>query len=144
MKKQIKFVSVRVKILCSLVFVSVLLMLAVVTISYRLAMARVERIGMQLSGQYVVSAGEDIKGELKTLSEISDQIMEMQAIHEIAQLPETRSIQDQYEVLGKQLRNDMDSIKSPLNRSGQSFYNVSIFMKNGYVMEMEENAKLVF
>ena len=61
-EKESKFISVRVKILCSLVFVSVLLVIAVVTMSYRLAMDRVERIGMQLSGQYVVSAGEDIKG----------------------------------------------------------------------------------
>ena len=58
-QKDERFVSVRAKILWSLVFVSVPLMIAVVLITYALSVSRVEKIGMQLSAQYVVSAGEE-------------------------------------------------------------------------------------
>ena len=75
-----RFISVRVKILWSLVFVSVSFMIAVVLITYSLSISRVERLGMQLSGQYVVSAGEDIKAELRSLYSVTDEIVAIPAL----------------------------------------------------------------
>lgn len=49
-QKKRRFISVRAKILWSLVFVSVPLMIAVVLTTYSLSISRVERIGMQLFG----------------------------------------------------------------------------------------------
>ncbi len=143
-KKKSKFISVRVKILCSLAFVSVLLVIAVVTISYRLAMDRVERIGMQLSEQYVISAGEEIKGELKALSDTSDEIMEITAIRELAQLSGEEASRKEHTELVEQIRQEIDSIIPALNRGERSFDNISIYMKNGYAMEMEQNAEFTF
>ena len=135
-EKESKFISVRVKILCSLVFVSVLLVIAVVTISYRLAMDRVERIGMQLSGQYVVSAGEDIKGELKALSKTSDEIMEIKEIRELAQLTEEDAYLKTYLLLVEEIQKEINAIVPTVNRGERSFDNISIYMKNGYSVEM--------
>lgn len=143
-EKESKFISVRVKILCSLVFVSVLLVIAVVTISYRLAMDRVERIGMQLSGQYVVSAGEDIKGELKALSKTSDEIMEIKEIREMAQLTEEDAYLKTYLLLVEEIQKEINAIVPTVNRGERSFDNISIYMKNGYIVEMEQNAEFVF
>ena len=143
-EKESKFISVRVKILCSLVFVSVLLVIAVVTISYRLAMDRVERIGMQLSGQYVVSAGEDIKGELKALSKTSDEIMEIKEIRELAQLTEEDAYLKTYLLLVEEIQKEINAIVPTVNRGERSFDNISIYMKNGYIVEMEQNAEFVF
>ena len=103
-QKEKRFVSVRAKILWSLVFVSVPLMIAVVLITYALSVSRVEKIGMQLSAQYVVSAGEDIKAELRSLYGMTDEIMAIPAIRNMAQhsiitkdtgtpLPETSPMQ---------------------------------------------------
>lgn len=142
--KENKSVSIRVKILCSLVFVSVLLVISVVTISYRLAMDRVERIGMQLSEQYVISAGEDIKGELKNLANTADEIMEIRAIHQLAQLSQQDISQEEGKVLTEEIRQGIDSIVPELNRGERSFENISIYMKNGYDMEMEQNAEFAF
>ncbi len=132
------------KILCSLVFVSVLLVIAVVTISYRLTMDRVERIGMQLSGQYVISAGEDIKGELKTLSNTSNEIMEITAIRQLAQLPSGKGSQVEYIKLAEEIKQGINSIVPMLNRGERSFDNISIYMKNGYSVEMVQNAEFIF
>ena len=120
-EKESKFISVRVKILCSLVFVSVLLVIAVVTISYRLAMDRVERIGMQLSGQYVVSAGEDIKGELKALSKTSDEIMEIKEIRELAQLTEEDAYLKTYLLLVEEIQKEINAIPPHLAEKCEFF-----------------------
>lgn len=143
-KRKDKFISVRVKILGSLVLVSVLVVIAVVSISYRLAMERVERIGMQLSEQYVISAGEDIKAELKELCDTSDEIMGIEAIRELAQLAEGEEYQDEYLRLVEEIEQGINAIVPAVNRGERSFDNISIYMKNGYALEMEQNAEFVF
>ena len=85
-QKKGRFISVRIKILWSLVFVSVPLMIAVVLITYYLSIARVKRIGMQLSAQYAVSAAENIKVELRSLYSVTDDIVAIWEIREMAQL----------------------------------------------------------
>lgn len=143
-QKEKKFISVRVKILCSLVFVSVLLMICVVYISYTQAMERVKRIGMQLSGQYAISAGEDIKGELKTLCDIADEVMEIDAVRALAQLSAEEAPQEEYSRLETEILRGIERIVPALNRGERGFDNIAVYMKNGYTMELEPNGGFAF
>ena len=70
-----RYLSIRKKILLSLVAISIVLVFCVVAISYSLTTSRVERIGMQLSEQYVISTGEILSKNLSTLHSETDAVM---------------------------------------------------------------------
>ena len=139
-KKQ-RFISVRAKILWSLVFVSVPLMIAVVVITYSLSISRVERIGMQLSAQYVVSAGEDIKAELKSLYGVSDAIVSIPAVRNMAQLQGDIQVSSEYARYDKEIKRGIEEAVPTLGRSGNyGFSNIALYMKNGYSLQLSQNA----
>ena len=139
-KKQ-RFISVRAKILWSLVFVSVPLMIAVVLTTYSLSISRVERIGMQLSAQYVVSAGEDIKAELKSLYSVSDEIVSIPAVRNMAQLQGDIQASSEYERYDQEIKHGIEEAVPTLGRSGNyGFSNIALYMKNGYSLQISQNA----
>ena len=143
-KKQ-RFISVRAKILWSLVFVSVPLMIAVVLTTYSLSISRVERIGMQLSAQYVVSAGEDIKAELKSLYSVSDEIVSIPAVRNMAQLQGDIQTSPEYELYDKEIKRGIEEVAPTLGRSGNyGFSNIALYMKNGYSLQLSQNAGFSF
>ena len=144
-QKEKRFVSVRAKILWSLVFVSVPLMIAVVLITYALSVSRVEKIGMQLSAQYVVSAGEDIKAELRSLYSMTDEIMAIPAIRNMAQLEGDITAAADYSRYDQEIREGIDDAVPSLGRSGHyGFSNIALYMKNGYSIQMSQNAGFSF
>ena len=139
-KKQ-RFISVRAKILWSLVFVSVPFMIAVVLITYSLSISRVERIGMQLSAQYVVSAGEDIKAELRSLYSVTDEIIALPAVRNMAQLQGNILTAADYERYDQEIKHGINEAVPALGRSGNyGFSNIALYMKNGYSLQLSQNA----
>ena len=144
-QKKRRFISVRVKILWSLVFVSVPLMIAVVLITYSLSISRVERIGMQLSAQYVVSAGEDIKAELRSLYSVTDEIVAIPAVRKMAQLAGDIHAASDYERYNEEIKHGIEEAVPTLGRSGNhGFSNIALYMKNGYSMQLSQNAGFSF
>ena len=143
-KKQ-RFISVRAKILWSLVFVSVPFMIAVVLITYSLSISRVERIGMQLSAQYVVSAGEDIKAELRSLYSVTDEIIALPAVRNMAQLQGHIQTAADYERYDQEIKHGINEAVPALGRSGNyGFSNIALYMKNGYSLQLSQNAGFSF
>ena len=143
-KKQ-RFISVRAKILWSLVFVSVPFMIAVVLITYSLSISRVERIGMQLSAQYVVSAGEDIKAELRSLYSVTDEIIALPAVRNMAQLQGNILTAADYERYDQEIKHGINEAVPALGRSGNyGFSNIALYMKNGYSLQLSQNAGFSF
>lgn len=144
-QKKGRFISVRAKILWSLVFVSVPLMIAVVLITYSLSISRVQRIGMQLSAQYAVSAGEDIKTELRSLYSTTDEIVAIPAIRDMAQLTGNIRSSANYSRYDEEIRRGIEEIVPALSRGGNhGFSNIALYMKNGYSMELKQNAGFSF
>lgn len=144
-QKKGRFISVRIKILWSLVFVSVPLMIAVVLITYYLSIARVKRIGMQLSAQYAVSAAENIKVELRSLYSVTDDIVAIWEIREMAQLTGDIHTSPDYVRYDEEIRRGIEQAVPALSRSGNyGFSNIALYMKNGYSMQKNQNAGYSF
>lgn len=140
-----RFISVRVKILWSLVFVSVSFMIAVVLITYSLSISRVERLGMQLSGQYVVSAGEDIKAELRSLYSVTDEIVAIPALRKIAQLNSEPGNDSDFARYDEDIRRGIETAAPALGRGGNhGFSTIALYMKNGYSLQLTQNAGFSF
>ena len=139
------FIPVRVKILFSLVLISALLIAAVVLLSYKLTTERVERIGMRLSGQYVISAGEDIKDRLNGIYDRADEIVSLEALHEMAQLqPEELGGHERYTQLDAEIKRGVENATPSQARMASEFGYVAVYMKNGYSMEMLNNQSFPF
>lgn len=140
-----RFVPVRVKILLSLVLISALLITAVVLLSYKLTTDRVERIGMRLSRQYVISAGEEVKDRLDGVYDKADEIVSLEALHEMARL----SLEDLGNLesctrLDTEIKMGVESAAPLQAHNSPEFGYVAIYMKNGYSMEMLNNQSFPF
>lgn len=140
-----RFVPVRVKILLSLVLISALLITVVVLLSYKLTTDRVERIGMRLSRQYVISAGEEVKDRLDGVYDKADEIVSLEALHEMARL----SLEDLGNLescarLDTEIKMGVESAAPLQAHNSPEFGYVAIYMKNGYSMEMLNNQSFPF
>ena len=140
-----RFVSVRVRILWSLVFVSVPFMIAVVLITYSLSVSRVERIGMQLSGQYATSAGEDIKAELRSLYSVTDGVVSIPEVRRMAELTGDIGQDPTYAAYDEAIRRGIETAAPGIGRGGKDgFSTIALYMKNGYSLQVTENAGYAF
>ena len=139
-----RFIHIRIKFLLSLLLISALLITAVVILSYRLTIDRVERIGMRLSGQYVISAGEDMRDKLQEIYKNADEIVSLEALHEMAQLQSTELSGSEYTKLDAAVKRGVESAAPSQSHKASDVGYVAIYMKNGYSLEVLNNQRFPF
>lgn len=139
-----RFISIRVKFLLSLLLISALLIAAAAIISYRLTMDRVERIGMRLSGQYVISAGEDIRDKLHEIYKNADEIVGLKALHAMAELRKTELTGKEFLDLDAEIKRGVEAVAPLQSHKVSDVAYVAIYMKNGYGLELSNNQSFPF
>ena len=130
--RETPFFSIRKKILLSLVVVSAILILSVVVTSYTLTTNRVERIGMQLSEQYVISTGELLTETLNLLEEQTDSVVLLPALRELAMLENTEDAASPPLELLRDVQSNVETYFAQHGSGAPSFDFLCIYLKNGH------------
>lgn len=127
-----RYISIRKKILLSLVAISIVLIFCVVAISYSLTTSRVERIGMQLSEQYVISTGEVLSENLSTLYTQTDSVLLSPDLRSLASLSKEDIDRGQHEAFSSSVKEHVDTMLSRSSSAQFAFDFAAIYLKNGY------------
>ena len=139
-----RYLSIRKKILFSLFAISIVLVFCVVAISYSLTTSRVERIGMQLSEQYVISTGEILSKNLSTLYSQTDTVILSADLRSLALLDRSDLSEENRMKYEQGVSESVDKILEDSASARLCFDFTAIFLKNGFIYQDIENRILPF
>ena len=130
------FVTIRAKMLLSLVLLSLLLIVITAVLSYFMATRQIDAISMQLFEQSIRAIGADMEGYLGKRIKLTDQVIQDQALRAIAR-------QSTYDSLGSaafgsnesRIARVVNELIFPQGVNDRAFSFVGIYMPNGYIYD---------
>lgn len=138
------YVSVRAKILASLLVVSLLLVFTTVGVSYQLSTAQVDDISMKLTEQNISAVGKDLSETIGEYCNSSVELVHLESLRAIAEMEHP----DENQYGFNNYSNDVLRVLSDLTVQPSAgvgrFDFAGVYMTNGYVSENLNNARLPF
>ena len=140
-----RFVSLRHKILLSLIFVSLFVTIGTAFCSYMLATNRVKNIGMRLSRQNITSESTDLSAGFSDRVKTTDNLLQLKALRSMAVMALPDHLNSRIVNIYDQ---EITAHVNELTKSGNAVYAgfdfVGIYFKNGYVVEHADLYELPF
>lgn len=144
-KKSNRYVSVRKKMLGSLVLISLLLTVSITLASYLLARDSVSNISMQLCRQDISSKGTTLSENFRLRMKETEKIMQLSQLRQLAVMDSLDDM-DANTLYSYDLAIEgmVNSMRLPVDAAGDGFDFVGVYLKNGYTVQSAGNTGLSF
>lgn len=144
-KKHNRYVSVRKKMLGSLVLISLLVTVSITLVSYFLARDSVSNISMQLCRQDISSKGTTLSENFRLRVNETEKLMLLPQLRQLAILEKLSDMDaDTYSICDNSVESTVNSMRLPVDSAGDGFDFVGVYLKNGYTVHSAGNTGLYF
>lgn len=138
------YVSVRSKILVSLLVVSLLLVFTTVGVSYQLSTAQVNDISMKLTEQNIATVGKDLSETIGEYCNSSVELVHLDSLRAIAEMEHPDENEQRFKNYSKDVYRVLTDLTVQPSAGVGGFDFAGVYLTNGYVSENLNNARLPF
>ncbi len=139
-----KYISIRTKILVSLMLVSLFLVFTTVGVSYQLSTEQVDNISMQLTEQNITAVGKDLSESIGEYCNSSVEVIHLDSLRELAEMDSIDEAGPEFYRYDHNVFSALSALTVQPNAGVGRFDFAGIYLTNGYVSENLNNARLPF